>query len=736
MKLMTSSNKSILYHDFRNVMKDNVGLMILGMIIFLGMIPVSTVVIHETSIFNVDYTHQQLKFRFYADSMVLFINTASICFGAATGMSLFGFMNDKRKIAFSFSVGLTRTKLFAVRIFAGIIILSTAMMVPMIISFALNDIALGIYDGMMSYFFTICAGLFLQAFVSMMAFEIACCLAGTLSETVMTGVTIMSAPTAILYFFNSLMKLLLWGNIYGESTYSAERVGDSLLSHFSFANPAMFFYKGFDTYYFFSRKMAEAQPVTVDLRIIVGWLMISALTVVVGLILFKRKKAENAEMAGLNKTINNGIPFLWSIAVFATCCELLNDFGSYVSLTVASLCFAITFIILTSTILNIKSGIKNKALYIIASLCLIMVSVCIFSSGFFGYSGRIPDISNLDSVGISYVGTPSYLPVQMAGNSNGRTFYFDAEMTFSNTSDIKTVMELHNALISQGRKKASADYDHFSQTVVPYDIKITYHLKSGKTIERYYNCITLKNLSNMLKLEKSNTTKHGMESVIKGELKQTLWNSDAFAEGEVYFSDIWYHNPKNVILSDQKRKQLLSAIASDVAKQSLEDRYFPESQAMDGIIMFTLKGDSDLSEFSYNMSNTMVYVTKSFKNTLMLLDQWGISNIFEFQGDLEALYLQKFDPYSSMNGLSMPMSMLFMSYKSDSDSDFLIEKDFGTRPQIKDRSQLQEIIPKLRNCYFMSGGGYLAAIKIKGREQYVYKFLPYEDAPEFVKEKL
>ena len=36
----------------------------------------------------------------------------------------------------------------------------------------------------------------------------------------------------------------------------------------------------------------------------------------------------------------------------------------------------------------------------------------------------------------------------------------------------------------------------------------------------------------------------------------------------------------------------------------------------------------------------------------------------------------------------------------------------------------------------MSGGGYIAAVKLAGSGKYVYKFLPYEDAPDYINQKM
>ena len=89
-----------------------------------------------------------------------------------------------------------------------------------------------------------------------------------------------------------------------------------------------------------------------------------------------------------------------------------------------------------------------------------------------------------------------------------------------------------------------------------------------------------------------------------------------------------------------------------------------------------------------------------------------------------------------MNKISDPVSVLFQSYRSDSDDEFPFRQDFGSRPEITDPEQISQIAPALRSTYFMSDGGCIAAVKLEGNSEYVYKFLPYESAPEFIRQKM
>ena len=146
-----NSGSGILRHDFLLVMKQSRGLLLLGLIVFAVLFPVSTCAVPDTSIFNVDYTHQQLKFRFCADEVLPLIQAASVIFGAACGMRLFGFLTDRNRTSFYMSLGLKRKKLYGNRLAAGFAVIAVSIALPVLASAALNCSALGRYDGLLSY---------------------------------------------------------------------------------------------------------------------------------------------------------------------------------------------------------------------------------------------------------------------------------------------------------------------------------------------------------------------------------------------------------------------------------------------------------------------------------------------------------------------------------------------------------------------------------------------------------
>lgn len=79
------------------------------------------------------------------------------------------------------------------------------------------------------------------------------------------------------------------------------------------------------------------------------------------------------------------------------------------------------------------------------------------------------------------------------------------------------------------------------------------------------------------------------------------------------------------------------------------------------------------------------------------------------------------------------MGMYFMSYRADTPDEFLIQKDFGEKYTITDTDKINALLPGLKNGYYMSRGGWLAAVKLQDTDGWIYMFLPGENVPDFVK---
>jgi hypothetical protein len=235
----------------------------------------------------------------------------------------------------------------------------------------------------------------------------------------------------------------------------------------------------------------------------------------------------------------------------------------------------------------------------------------------------------------------------------------------------------------------------------------------------------------MLRMEESPALRESARRVILGEDQGYSPVSNAYAGGEIYAGDPFFQRIKQIVPDDAKRRTLLSALAADAAGQTLADRYFPRKRPL-AVLLFT-PAAGDTARFTYGISNAVVYVTEEFTKTAALLRQWEALPDAE-SPDVEKIILQRYDPYAGMNALSKPVSPYFMSYRAAVPTDFMLPLDFGKRPEITEPAAVAALTAVLQSCYFANDGGFLAAAKLRGKEEYIYLYLPYDRAPPYVRE--
>lgn len=493
----------------------------------------------------------------------------------------------------------------------------------------------------------------------------------------------------------------------------------------------------------FYRSLAEALPPAVSWRLLVIWGAVAVALFFGAMLVFKRRKAEQADISGLN-------PVLQMLVIFLCCFSLSGltlRFAAVYSLNLAySAVFVVSigcYLLLRFTLFPDRTGWRTAILCLSGQLLVTAAVIVVMVTGGLGYSRRIPAATEVRSVTFSYAGSPDYLGGDIAGSSNGKGYYVMSLYTYDKPRDIQTVVALHKKVSNAGRQPLAADANNFANTALPYDIQIAYQLTNGGRIVRYYDRATLGQLTDMLKLDDTEQVRSATAATIMGldgngqPGASSLQGgaASAYRNGQIFLSDGWYNKPYSVTLSGGKRQELLAAIAADVAGQTWRQRYFPP-EAPIGVIMFSQDGENDSTSFAYNLENTLVYLTDSFTHTLAFLDQNGLRNLLDFDGKIESITLQKYDPYGGINRRKAPLSSYFMAYRTNSPDSYLIEEDFGINLSITDRDKIAALMPLLQNAYFMNDGGYLAAVKLADKDAYVYKYLPAALAPSYISGKL
>lgn len=721
-------------HDAGFVLGRSIWIFFVGLAVFLVLIPFFTAGIPGDSIFDIEVTHDQLKFRLINGNMIVPVTAAASAAGLVTGLSLFRFLQDKKEATIFLSLGMTRRELFVIRMAAAFSMLALMTAIPLAVSAGLNISALGGYQALVRNAVFCWAGIFLMAAVSCAVAVIACFLSGNLMETLIYWGTLISLPSVICCGLNMLMKKLYWGNAWGVSAYSgAEQIRESLLERYAHFNPLLFFKEALEKHGQFMRPLSTDVPESVPWTLVLAWLGVLALLTMWGGLLFRQWKAENSGITGNGGAMAELTAAATGAIAFAAAVSYLFDASEVLAFSGGVAVFA------GVRLLWMKAGLYGKRMSgrRILWSCLQMLALCIvcvaLATGLFNGTERFIEKGEITGAEVSYVGDPSYYYGTASGSSTGHGYYVMGEVELKDEASLEKVKALHMMFERRGRRDFLSS-ENTEDIVVPYDIIFSYTDEDGKEHIWYYDRASYGQLEEMLSIENLPEVREKQGEIFSGSggAGTESMTEQTYETGGIYITDDCLTDTYQLTLGDDKRRELLAAIGKDISEMTAAERYFPEGKAA-AVLMFSQVGDDDSSTFSYHLNNAFVYLTPEYENTIAWLEGNQLMAYVDDDPEIESITLQRMDPYIGINKPDYPMGMYFMSYRAGSEDEFVIQRDFGNQYVITDQEEITEVFSGLKNGYYMSGGGFLAAVKLAGADGYTYMFLPEDLVPSFIR---
>ncbi len=729
-------------HDALWSLRRVLSLGLLGLVVFAVLMPVSTAAVPQSSVFTLAYTHDQLRFRFFAGPLTPVVLLATVAFGISLGVALFRFALVRDQAAAVFSLGLGRVTLFCTRLVVGTLVLAVCLLVPLAVALLLNCLALGVTPGVVGQCAAVGAGLLVLGLISLAAAALSCLVAGTVAEALAFCAALLGSVTVATWGLNAVMSRLLVGNGFGALTSSqTTTVAPSLVSATSAFNPVLAFDAFLRRHAVFWRHGLVPRPPAVDWRTPVLWLAVIAALVVAAAVSAERRRSENAGIAGSALAVDLFACGVIGFGGFAVVFHLLASAGIGAALAAGVVTLVLVGLALMRGPQRERAPWSRTSAVVAGQTVVVLAVVAVVASGGLGYSGRVPSPASVASVTVSYTGSPEYLAVPVAASSVGRSYYFIGGYTYDTAAAVRLVERVHHALIGDAHQPlATAVSGPFADTVVPYDIVITYRLRDGGHLTRYYDRARLADLAALLHLDDLRGVRTLERALITGDLDGLSPSATAavvaapgwgaYRSGQVVLADRWYSHPETLSLSVAERAGLLAAIARDVTSQPAAARYFPRQPAA-GVIAFT--GDPDTAMLGYQFGDALVYLTPDMTATLAFLRSHGLAGELRFHGSIQSLTFEKYEPYGGMARPTSPADQYFLGYRSSVAQDFWTQQDFGLRLATNDPAQIAQIVPRLRATYFLSDGGYLVAAKIAGSNVWAYCYLPAAEAPGYVR---
>lgn len=600
-----------------------------------------------------------LIFRDAEYMSTMLILGVAVC-GILAAICLFNFITSKKMVNVYYSLGITRTKLFCGKYLSGLLMLFVASVLPMAVTFFANIFTVGysasLFRATLFYFLY----LFTVAVTSFTLTSAVFAVVGTTFETAVFSVVLLLVPDVFLFSIQALMDKFLYGNPYGISFnymnsidyYSSDTVA-TLSGRFGLLSP-LFWGKEQMIKFALCKKEKAGDPVPAvspEFFTAILWIVLTVGIFFLAVFFFNRRKAEICGFIGTNRVLNTTVSVL---AAFAAYCYAMYIAGDMImGMIIGALAFTAVHLILEAVVL--RDGKKFlRGLYKLP----IGIAVCvgltfIFNGGLFGFSQRVPDIEDIESVAVTSVGSTTeyglFTDTWHYGNYDLRYYSYGRTLTgeFTSENDIKAVLDVHKSVTEALEEERTLDNN----------LQFVYTLKNGTKLRRSFEGISPETYKKALYLEDCDYYNETLREFFTGTIR-TFNRYDqspetVFADAQknvrknyyVDFYSSYADQVFNLRLSEKDRIALLDALYKDLTARTAQQKYYPEAQVA-GFVMFGY-GDEALtadtapekteitenafsarySEFLYSNPWSpyfSTHITEDMTNTVTLLKEIGI----------------------------------------------------------------------------------------------------------------
>lgn len=548
------------------------------------------------------------------------------------GVLLFRFVTNKKTVNVYYSLGIKRADLYTARLLAGVFMMLAAVLVPLAVSLGLNLHYFGSSVMLWRTFLfyavhnVICvlAGLTISAAVSSCV--------GTVVESIGFSAVLAAFPSVVTMCVNYGVPAILNGapaityygiypaaSSYGELHFdiTGSTVFGRIISHINLLMLNRSSFINSSSVEAMTKEAAKkwAAP---SLTPYILWAVLIAAFFVFGLFMFKRRKAEICGFPGRSAVLNFVLCMITSFGVaslvlYFVVSEIpqITTWMIIVGLMIISIIIFLIFDIILH--LSFKAIKKDWKIGLVHAGLMAAFLLSLYT-GFFGYSSRVPDIQDIDSVSISAPNAlmGSYqLGRELSGNYVTDRYYSDVYSNyyyvgnrsvslienFKDKDDINTVREIHKAMIKAGNiRRVNTNSDDYSKRVTCQSVVIRYKLKNGRELVRVYEYVPLTNYPTLYTLE---DTKNW-----NSKIKDELLNIDSENVIPIVFSA---QMDNRIAVDEELTAGLARAIYNDITTLS-SDKFLTSNAKYLGSVAFYVNR-SQREDYSMYESSEYVNAT-------------------------------------------------------------------------------------------------------------------------------
>lgn len=636
------------------------------------------------------------------EPLISFYPALLVVISLLVGVLLFRFVTNKKTVNVYYSLGIKRADLYTARLLAGVFMMLAAVLVPLAVSLGLNLHYFGSSVMLWRTFLfyavhsVICvlAGLTISAAVSSCV--------GTVVESLGFSAVLAAFPSVVTMCVNYGVPAILNGapaityygiypaaSSYGELHFD---ITDStmfgrIISHINLLMLNRSSFINSSSVEAMTKEAAKkwAAP---SLTPYILWAVLIAAFFVFGLFMFKRRKAEICGFPGRSTVLNFVLCMIASFGVASLVLYFVTSEIPQITtwmIIVGLMIISVIIFLIFDIILHLSfKAIKKDWKIGLVHAGLMAAFLLSLYTGFFGYSSRVPDIQDIDSVSISAPNAlmGSYKLGRELGNSYSTDRYYSDVYSdyyyvsnrsvslienFKDKDDINTVREIHKAMIKAGNiHRVNTNSDNYSKRITCQSVVIRYKLKNGRELVRVYEYVPLTNYPTLYTLEDTKNWNN--------KIKDELLNIDSENIIPIVFSA---QMDNQIAVDEELTAGLARAIYNDITTLS-SDKFLTSNAKYLGSVAFCVKSQGE----DYSMYESSEYV-----NATSVTDETVEEEVIPRQEIVDAL--SSHDPASRHLALSCGFSVVPITEEMTNTISFL--KAHGLYEKLSDESPIVSV---------------------------------------------
>ncbi len=674
---------------------------------------------------------QNIRYIFKAPNAWGLYRYLFIGVSAFSAFVVFSFLFKKKSASVMMLTGVSRTALFLTKYLFGLVsvILPTMITFTALLATGASYVdKIGFFSDYTPYIYLMTLGIIIYSYT---VASIAAALCGRKLDFFAVCGVMYFGVQGLMVFFTMMLSSFMHGFAYAARLEPLLPYNiDSLFDDYAFLSINTIFKQPYQDYPYTGYPSAEESGIDFGVYTpeIVWLIVIGILLVPLALMIFKGR---NSEFDGKP----NSRPVLSAVctvivALSASSLVLLRD----VSLVYCVGGLAL-FVVICLAMHAFFEGSVRSVLRSFKYVLPCVAAVCIFGIAIYfdilGYSSKVPEINEVESVSITYKGSDKYFKggSHSSGfSTNGfvhitaTTLDFSSLPELTDEADIKTAIDIHKKLIEDGSRIVSdSNEKNYSDTVVYADVYVAYKLKNGKELIRCYPQMKLSTLYETLRLDDTEAYKFNRELQYRDLMRHSY---EAEKGMELIYNDVKIHISDNMgsnktllELSPSDAKALAEALANDKRKEGRDEINHPAEECV-GILWLS----ASHTDGENVTPNTPVCIYNNNSETLSWLAEKGFDKYFEPKYTVKAIDVFEQNYFDARNTRGWAIDKW---YSWDNAEEHSGDEDPPASAVSVDEKDFDAFLKKCRAQCFMDGGNRFAVITLVNSDGEEIKVVKY-----------